>query len=190
MQMIFTPTNDLPEILLIAPDIHGDKRGYFLETYQANLYAKHGILDSFVQDNLSYSKKGVLRGLHYQLGSPQGKLIWVVHGEVYDVAVDIRQGSPTFGKWVGVTLSSENYSQVFVPQGFAHGFCVTSKTATLVYKCTDYYAPKEERGIQWNDPSLGIHWPVTNPILSEKDRILPPLQKVPNDELPVFSDVK
>jgi dTDP-4-dehydrorhamnose 3,5-epimerase len=188
--MRFIPNFDLPEIIMIDPDIHGDERGHFLETYQAHQYAKNRIPDSFVQDNLSYSKRGVLRGLHYQLGTPQGKLVWVVDGEVFDVSVDIRQGSPTFGKWVGVTLSSKKYSQVFVPPGFAHGFCVISKTATLLYKCTDYYAPKAERGIQWNDPALGIDWPVTDPILSEKDRTThPPLKKIPRGELPVYSDM-
>ena len=187
--MRFIPNFDLPEIIMIDPDIHGDERGHFLETYQAHHYAKNGIPDSFVQDNLSYSTRGVLRGLHYQLGTPQGKLVWVVDGEVFDVSVDIRQGSPTFGKWIGVMLSSKKYSQVFVPQGFAHGFCVISKTATLLYKCTDYYSPKAERGIQWNDPALGIDWPVTNLILSEKDRTHPPLKKMPRGELPVFSDM-
>jgi dTDP-4-dehydrorhamnose 3,5-epimerase len=187
--VIFTPNHDLPEIILIDPDIHRDERGHFLEIYQANQWAKHGMLDNFVQDNLSYSKQGVLRGLHYQLGLPQGKLVWVVDGEVFDVSVDIRQGSPTFGKWVGVTLSSKKYNQVFVPQGFAHGFCVISVTATLLYKCTDYYAPEEERGIQWNDPALGIDWPVPEPILSEKDRILPPLKEIPRGELPLFPNM-
>ena len=185
--MRFIPNAVLPEIIMIDPDIHGDERGHFLETYQAKRYAENGIAENFVQDNLSYSQRGVLRGLHYQLGTPQGKLVWVVEGEVFDVSVDIRRGSPTFGKWISVILSSKKYNQVFIPEGFAHGFCVISETATLLYKCTDYYAPKEERGIQWNDPALGIDWPVAAPILSKKDRTYLSLKKTPQEELPVFS---
>lgn len=186
MPIKFTTNPLLPEIVLVQPDIHEDERGHFLETYQAQRYAKHGITDSFVQDNLSYSTKGVLRGLHYQLGNPQGKLVWVVSGEVFDVAVDIRRNSPTFGRWVGITLSSENYSQIFVPQGFAHGFCVTSETAVLSYKCTRYYAPQQERGIRWDDPSLDIDWPIGDPVLSEKDRAYCSLAEKPSSELPPF----
>ena len=185
--MRFIPNAVLPEIIMIDPDIHGDERGHFLETYQAKRYAEKGIAENFVQDNLSYSQRGVLRGLHYQLGTPQGKLVWVIEGEVFDVSVDIRRGSPTFGKWISVILSSKKYNQVFIPEGFAHGFCVISETATLLYKCTDYYAPKEERGIQWNDPALDIDWPVTAPILSGKDRTYLSLKKIPKEELPVFS---
>lgn len=184
--MDFKAAAALPEIILIDPDIYQDKRGHFLEVYQAKRYASHGITDSFVQDNMSYSTKGVLRGLHYQLGKPQGKLVWVFHGEVLDVAVDIRQGSPTFGKWVGVTLSSQQYRQIFIPQGFAHGFCVVSDSASLLYKCTDYYCPQEERGIRWDDPMLAIEWPKIDPIISKKDRHYPFLKDVPHNELPVF----
>lgn len=179
-----------PEIMLIDPDIHQDNRGHFLEVYQSKRYADLGITDPFVQDNLSYSTNGVLRGLHYQLGKPQGKLIWVVHGEVFDVAVDIRQGSPTFGKWVGITLSSKQCRQIFIPQGFAHGFCVVSRSASLLYKCTEYYAPEEERGIRWDDPSLDIQWPKMDPIVSKKDRGHPLLKNIPNKDLPVFRDVR
>jgi dTDP-4-dehydrorhamnose 3,5-epimerase len=184
--MEFASAAVLTEIIVIDPDIHQDKRGHFLEVYQTQRYASHGITDSFVQDNLSYSTKGVLRGLHYQLGKPQGKLVWVVHGEVFDVAVDIRQGSPTFGKWSGITLSSQQYRQIFVPQGFAHGFCVVSESASLLYKCTDYYDPLEERGIRWDDPSLAIEWPEMDPIVSKKDRHYPLLKDIPHNELSVF----
>lgn len=184
--MDFTAGAVLPDIIVLDPDIHQDKRGHFLEVYQKKRYASHGITDSFVQDNLSYSTKGVLRGLHYQLDKPQGKLVWVVHGEVFDVAVDIRHGSPTFGKWSGMTLSSKQYRQMFVPQGFAHGFCVVSESASVLYKCTEYYAPQTERGIRWDDLSLGIKWPEMDPIVSKKDRQYPALKDIPHNELPVF----
>ncbi len=143
----------------------------------------------FVQDNLSYSRRGVLRGLHYQWGHPQGKLITVVEGEIFDVAVDIRQGSPTFGHWVGVTLSARDYQQLYIPEGFAHGFCVTGDHATVCYKCTELYSPEEDRGIHWNDPTLAISWPVTDPILSSKDQALPTLADVPADHLPTYGAV-
>ena len=181
-----TPSSVLPDIIIIEPDIYKDARGHFLETYQTQRYLDHGIPDRFLQDNISDSGKGVLRGLHYQLGRPQGKLIWVVLGEVFDVVVDIRRGSPTFGKWMGMTLSSKEYQQVYVPKGFAHGFCVTSEKALLVYKCTDYYAPAEERGIRWNDPTLGIQWPIEEPILSEKDGGYPDFENVSVNDLPMF----
>ena len=185
--MKFTPFPTLPDVILIEPDLYQDARGSFMETYQAERYGRHGVPSRFIQDNLSYSAcRGVLRGLHYQLGQPQGKLVWVVQGEVFDVAVDIRRGSSTFGKWVGVTLSSEKHRQLYIPEGFAHGFCVTSETAVCLYKCTDYYAPTEERGIRWNDPLLKITWPVSAPLLSEKDRVYPTLYSVQDGDLPEF----
>ncbi len=184
--MKFTRSSVLPEIIIIEPAVFTDGRGHFLETYQAQRYLDHGIPAGLVQDNMCYSVQGVLRGLHYQVGSPQGKLVWVVRGEVFDVAVDIRKGSPTFGKWAGVTLSSDTYTQIYIPEGFAHGYCVTSKIAILAYKCTDYYAPEEERGIRWNDPSLEIKWPVQEPILSDKDGAYPTLENLPVTNLPTL----
>lgn len=180
--MIITNTT-LPGVLLIAPRLFKDQRGHFLETYQAQRYSEYGIPDEFVQDNLSCSLRRVLRGLHYQLGRPQGKLVMVADGEIYDVAVDIRKGSSTFGKWVGSNLSSDNYQQIYIPQGFAHGFCVISERATVIYKCTDYYAPSEERGIRWDDPALAITWPVSDPIVSDKDQAYPFLAELPPDQL-------
>ena len=181
--MKVTPTN-LPEVLLIEPKIFPDARGHFLETYQADRYRDCGVPSGFVQDNLSYSLKGVLRGLHYQLGRPQGKLIWVVQGRIFDVVVDIRKSSPRFGRWLSLELDGDSYRQLFVPEGFAHGFCVLSAEAVVIYKCTDYYAPAEERGIIWNDPGLGIDWPVQDPILSPRDLDYPTLQQAGRDQLP------
>ncbi len=189
--MKFTPFPTLPDVTLIEPDVHQDGRGFFKETYQAERYGQHGVPSTFVQDNLSYSAcSGLLRGLHYQLGHPQGKLISVVQGEVFDVAVDIRRGSSTFGKWVGAILSSENHHQLYIPEGFAHGFCVTSERAVCLYKCTDYYAPAEERGIRWDDPLLKITWPVSNPLLSEKDQLYPTLDTISEDDLPRSSELR
>jgi dTDP-4-dehydrorhamnose 3,5-epimerase len=182
-----TRSPNLPEIIIIEPDVFGDNRGRFMETYQAQRYLDHGITGHFVQDNISYSNRGVLRGLHYQLGRPQGKLVWVVQGQIYDVAVDIRKDSPTFGKWESVMLSSENHWQIYIPEGFAHGFCVTSETAVVAYKCTDFYSPKDERGILWNDPSLNIDWPIDDPDLSEKDSSSPTIEGLSSRELPFFS---
>ena len=160
----------LKDCVIIEPKVFGDERGFFLETFQADRYADlAGISLPFVQDNHSRSSKAVLRGLHYQKIKPQGKLVRVVRGEVYDVAVDIRQGSPTFGEWEGVTLSEENKRQFWVPPGFAHGFVVLSDTADFEYKCTDYYDPSDEGSILWSDPDLNIPWPITNPVLSTKD---------------------
>jgi dTDP-4-dehydrorhamnose 3,5-epimerase len=160
----------LSECVIIQPKVFGDARGFFLETFQAEKYADlAGINLPFVQDNHSRSSKGVLRGLHFQKSKPQGKLVRVVSGEVYDVAVDIRQTSPTFGQWEAVILSEENKTQFWVPPGFAHGFVVLSDTADFEYKCTDYYDPSDEGSILWNDPSLNILWPINNPILSNKD---------------------
>lgn len=162
--------------VIIQPKVFGDERGFFLETFQAGKYADlAGINLAFVQDNHSRSSKGVLRGLHFQKTKPQGKLVRVVSGAVYDVAVDIRQSSPTFGQWEGVILSEENKTQFWVPPGFAHGFAVLSDTADFEYKCTDYYDPSDEGSILWNDPSLNISWPIDNPILSDKDSSAPRL---------------
>lgn len=159
----------LPGLLVIEPEVFGDDRGFFLETYEKRRYGDVGISEEFVQDNLSFSRHGVLRGLHFQNPNGQGKLVYVLQGEVFDVAVDIRVGSPTFGRWHGVTLSGENKRQLWVPVGFAHGFCVTGDTALFVYKCTDYYAPQSEVTIRWDDPAIGIDWPLKDPELSEKD---------------------
>lgn len=178
--------SDLPGVLIIEPRVFKDDRGYFVETYHSERYLQQQVRSPFVQDNLSYSKQGVLRGLHYQLGRPQGKLVMAVSGEIYDVAVDIRRGSPTFGRWMSALLSSENCRQIYIPQGFAHGFCVTSTTAVVLYKCTDFYAPNEERGLRWNDPALAIEWPVQTPVLSGKDEEYPSLEDMPDDQLPLY----
>jgi dTDP-4-dehydrorhamnose 3,5-epimerase len=171
----------LPEVLIIEPTVHEDGRGSFYESYSARQYAQLGIGDHFVQDNHSRSTRGVLRGLHYQAQPGQAKLVRVVLGEVYDVAVDVRWGSPTFGRWVGVTLSAENRRQLYIPVGFAHGFCVTSEAAEFLYKVSSYYAPELERGIAWDDADLAIGWPVADPILSERDRRHPGLLEAPQD---------
>lgn len=163
---------DLPltGLKLIRPRIFPDERGYFLETWQHKKLVNLGFSERFVQDNLSFSHKGVLRGLHYQVPSWQGKLVLVIQGEIFDVVVDIRHDSPTFGKWFGITLNASTHEQLYVPPGFAHGFCVLSDTARVLYKCTEYYAPGEEYTLLWNDPDLGIEWPVKDPILAEKDK--------------------
>lgn len=176
----------LPGVLLIEPDVFKDERGFFLETYHQPRYAEGGIDRVFVQDNRSHSHRGILRGLHYQLKHAQGKLVYVVTGEIFDVAVDIRRGSSTFGQWFGTHLSSENNRQIFVPEGFAHGFCVLSETVDVIYKCTDIYAPQDEFGILWADPDIGIEWPVETPLVSQKDKQNPALKEVPKDFLPVF----
>lgn len=163
-------TTEMPGVILIEPRVFRDERGFFLETYQRLKFAGGGIDVAFVQDNHSRSSRGTLRGLHLQQTRPQGKLIRAVAGEIYDVAVDVRRGSPTYKRWIGVTLSSENFRQLYLPPGFAHGFCVVSETAEIEYKCTDYYAPDDELTVLWNDPALGIDWPVTDPLLSAKDR--------------------
>ena len=168
--MKFIPTS-LPDVLLIEPKVFQDERGFFLESYQKKNFSEAGIPFDFVQDNHSKSSQGVLRGLHYQIRQPQGKLVKVIAGEIFDVAVDIRKHSPTFGKWFGVNLSAENKQMLWVPVGFAHGFYVTSPQAELLYKATDYYAPQWERTIAWNDPSINIQWPIRDepPVLSPKD---------------------
>ena len=167
----------LPDVLLFEPAVHGDHRGYFMETFRASHFEARGLAVNFVQDNQSRSSRGTLRGLHYQLEFPQGKLVRVVSGEIFDVAVDIRRSSTTFGKWVGVVLSSENRQQLWVPPGFAHGFCVLSESAEICYKCTEYYHAEDDRALRWNDPGIGIHWPLDgDPLLSEKDRAAPGLE--------------
>ena len=169
--------------LIIEPKVFGDARGFFLESYSRDRYRAAGIEQDFVQDNFSFSARGTLRGMHAQNPRPQGKLVSVWQGEVWDVVVDIRQGSPTFGRWFGVTLSAENKRQFWVPPGFAHGFVVTSDTALFHYKCTDTYAPKDEIGFRWDDPAVGIPWPVTNPILSARDAKAPLLKELPAEKL-------
>jgi dTDP-4-dehydrorhamnose 3,5-epimerase len=178
------PTS-IPDVLVIEPEVHGDGRGFFVETYHAERYSLYGIDGPFVQDNHSRSVARTLRGLHLQLRRPQGKLVRVLEGEVYDVAVDVRRGSPTFGKWVGVTLTAENFLQCYVPPGFAHGFCVVSPVAQVEYKCTDLYDPASELGIAWDDGDLAIAWPVRDPLLSSRDSRHPTLAAVEN-QLPVW----
>ena len=166
----------LPGVIRIVPTVHGDERGYFMETWQAERFRDAGIDADFVQDNFSESSKGTLRGLHYQIKQPQGKLVRVVSGEVFDVAVDLRRSSANFGEWVGEILSAANKHQLWVPPGFAHGFLVLSDTAAFEYKCTDYYAPEHERSICWDDPDIGIEWPLPGseqPVLSGKDEVAP-----------------
>lgn len=160
----------LPGVILLAPKRHGDSRGFFLETYRESLFKEAGIDGSFVQDNHSRSKRGILRGLHYQLIQPQGKLVRVASGAVFDVALDVRNGSSTFGQWFGATLDEDNMRMMYIPPGFAHGFLVLSEIADFIYKCTDYYHPQSEQGILWNDPAIGIDWPITDIQLSEKDK--------------------
>lgn len=175
---------DHPEVLLIEPDVFPDPRGFFMETFHSIKYAEHGLPAVFLQDNHSRSSRGVLRGLHYQLNNPQGKLVRVVSGEVFDVAVDIRRGSPWFGKWVGAILSEENHRQMYVPPGFAHGFCTLSEHADFLYKCTDLYAPGDEYGIAWDDPEIAIEWPEMDYLISDKDLANPLL--IESDHLPEY----
>jgi len=165
----------LPGLLIVEPIVFGDSRGFFMETYSKGRYAAAGIDTELVQDNLSFSRRGVLRGLHFQNPSAQGKLVYVLQGEVFDAAVDIRRSSPTFGKWHSVLLSAENKRQFWIPPGFAHGFCVTSETALFVYKCSAYYAPAHEHTIRYDDPAIGIEWPIEDPVLSVKDGKAPGL---------------
>ena len=165
-------TTTIADLLIIEPKVFGDDRGFFYESFNAQRFAQlTGIQTEFVQDNHSKSARGVLRGLHYQIKQPQGKLVRVVAGSVFDVAVDIRKSSATFGKWLGVSLSAENKRQLWIPQGFAHGFVVTSDSAEFLYKTTDYYAPEHERSILWNDPAIGIDWGLNEPLLSAKDQV-------------------
>lgn len=185
MSIKFIKTS-LPGVIIIEPEVFKDSRGFFLETFHQKKYAEGGIIKSFVQDNYSRSLKGTLRGLHYQLKHPQAKLVYVTAGEIFDVVVDIRRGSPTFGKWVGTYLSSENMRQLFIPEGFAHGFCVLSETADFFYKCTDLYAPDDDYGILWSDTTLGINWPVNDPLISPKDSKHPKLTEINEELLPVY----
>ena len=163
----------LKGLLIIEPSVFEDKRGYFLEIHHQERFQSTGLTASFVQDNLSFSKKGTLRGLHFQITHPQAKLVQALTGEIFDVAVDIRPESPTFGKWSGAMLSEENKRQLFIPGGFAHGFCLLSESAHVAYKCTDYYSPEDEGGILWSDPTVAIDWPVKDPMLSNKDKQYP-----------------
>lgn len=175
--MIVTPTA-LTDVLVLEPRVFGDARGFFLESFNAHRFAEAtGVRAEFVQDNQSRSARGVLRGLHYQIRQPQGKLVRVVRGRVFDVAVDLRRSSPAFGRWAGVELSEDNHRQLWIPPGFAHGFLVLSESADFLYKATDYYAPEHERAIRWDDPSVGIDWPIAEqaPLLSAKDRAAPSL---------------
>ena len=176
----------LPEVKIIEPKVNEDARGFFMETWNQARYVEHGLPAVFVQDNLSFSQKGVLRGLHFQNPNSQGKLVYVLQGEVFDVAIDIRVGSPTFGEWVGVTLSSENKRQFYIPEGFAHGFCVTSETALFVYKCTEIYDSQSEYGVSWQDPDLAIQWPLEQPVLSEKDLKYPRLKEIEAKFMPRY----
>lgn len=185
MDMKLIPT-DIPDVILVEPRIFRDSRGFFTETYQQSRYRSGGILPVFVQDNLSYSTRGTLRGLHFQIKHPQDKLVQVIKGKIFDVAVDIRPGSETFGKWIGVHLSGDTMNQLFIPKGFAHGFCVLSETALFSYKCSDFYKPDDEGGILWSDPGIRINWPVENPILSDKDRSFPCLKDLTENQLPEF----
>ncbi len=179
MKISAGPLNGL---MIIEPRIFSDERGEFFETYQQERYTQHGI-PPFVQDNTSRSKRNVMRGLHFQLPHPQGKLVYVTRGEVWDVVVDIRVSSSSFGQWFGITLSEQNHTQMYVPPGFAHGFCVLSDEADFHYKCTDFYMPGAEHGIIWNDASLNIPWPVKTPLLSPKDAALPLLHEIPHEQL-------
>jgi len=178
--MNFRQTN-IDGVVIIEPKVFGDERGFFMETFRRDLFRTQGIDAEFVQWNHSMSVRGTLRGLHYQAEKPQGKLVRAIQGEIFDVAVDIRFGSPTFGKWVAEVLSASNKKQLFVPAGFAHGFCVTSATAEVIYACTDYYHPQSEKGIIWNDADLSIPWPVAKPILSGKDGLYPRLSEISRD---------
>jgi len=179
-----TVVTDIEGLLVIEPDVHPDKRGFFTETFQARRYAEAGIQCDFVQDNLSFSTRGTLRGLHFQVNRAQAKLVYVITGEIFDVAVDLRPGSPSYGQWAGITLSQENRRQLFIPEGFAHGFCVVSETAYFAYKCSDYYTPEDEGGVLWSDPEIGIRWPTDDPIISPRDLGLPPLDALTPDKLP------
>ncbi len=179
---------DIPGVLIVEPRVHGDARGWFKETWQARRYAEAGIQGPFVQDNMARSRHGILRGLHLQHPHAQGKLVQVVLGEVFDVAVDVRRGSPHFGRWVGVILSADNHRQLWVPPGFAHGYVVTSSEAVFSYKCTEYYHPETDLSIRWDDPDIGIDWPVVGqPSLSDKDAEALLLKDVPADRLPEYA---
>ncbi|HMX29256.1 MAG TPA: dTDP-4-dehydrorhamnose 3,5-epimerase [Blastocatellia bacterium] len=181
---------EIPDVLIIEPQVFRDERGFFLESYNRQKYREHGIETEFVQDNHSRSQRGTVRGLHAQINHPQGKLVRCIEGEIFDVAVDVRRGSPTFGQWVGAWLTAENFRQIYVPTGFVHGFCVTSEISQVQYKCTDIYDPSSEISVLWNDPEIGIQWPLEElgvPILSKKDLAGKPLQQL-MDVLPWFEN--
>lgn len=180
----------LPGVCLIEPKVFGDSRGFFTETWREDRFAGLGISAQFVQDNWSRSRRGVLRGLHYQLVQPQAKLVRVITGAIFDVVVDIRRGSPTFGRWIGEILSEENKRAMYVPEGFAHGFLVLSEVCDCVYRCTDYYAPAHERGVLWSDPGIGVAWPLSGIelALSEKDKVYPRLEQQQISELPIWRE--
>jgi dTDP-4-dehydrorhamnose 3,5-epimerase len=181
--MKIIPT-DIEGVVVVEPRRYGDDRGYFMETFHQHRYGQSGMGQPFVQDNFSFSVKNTLRGLHFQIRRPQAKLVQVLSGTIFDVVVDLRSGSPTFGRWTGLTLSEDNGRQLFIPKGFAHGFCVLSDTARFIYKCSDVYLPEDEGGVLWSDTAIGIDWPVTDPILSEKDAAFPCLGDVPPHRLP------
>ncbi len=176
----------LPGLLIVEPKVHADERGYFQESWQTRRYADAGIQGSFVQDNISYSRRGVLRGLHYQWPRAQGKLICALRGCVFDVAVDVRRGSPHYGRWFGLELTEQNHQQLWIPPGFAHGFQVLSEDALVLYKATDYYAPADEVTLAWNDPSLAIPWPILAASLAPRDAAAPRLAQLPPERLPSF----
>ncbi len=178
--------SSLPGVCVVEPNVFGDHRGFFMESYQKQRYMDNGIDTIFVQDNISFSVRNTLRGLHYQYPRGQAKLVQVLQGEIFDVVVDIRKGSPTWGQWLGVTLSSDNKRQVFIPVGYAHGFCVTSETALFAYKCSDYYLPEDEGGVRWDDPHIGIQRPIKSPILSDRDKNYSSLDEIPEERLPVY----
>jgi len=178
--------SSLPGCMVVEPAVFGDSRGFFFETWNAERYAEQGLPGNFVQSNISSSARGVLRGLHYQWPRPQGKLVTVLQGEVYDVAVDIRQGSPTFGRWEAFILSGDNRRQLWIPPGFAHGFAVLSDTALFNYLCTDVYVKEADAAIRWNDADLAVDWPISAPSLSAKDEQAPFLKAIPADRLPVY----
>ncbi len=180
--------SSLPGVKIIEPDVFGDRRGFFMETYHRKRYQESGVTPEFVQDNLSFSRRATLRGLHYQFPHAQSKLVQVLQGEVFDVAVDIRVGSPSFGRWTGVRLSAQNKRQLFIPEGFAHGFCVLSEAALFLYKCSDFYHPECEGGVLWCDPHLDIQWPIEDPTLSPKDREYPLINDIAENKLPRFKD--
>jgi dTDP-4-dehydrorhamnose 3,5-epimerase len=177
----------IPGVKLCVPDVFPDSRGFFMETFHRDRYAEAGIAGPFLQDNYSHSRRHVIRGLHYQLEHAQAKLVQVIRGEIFDVVVDVRRGSPAFGTWEGYRLSSDNRRQLYVPVGLAHGFCVLSDAADVVYKCTEIYYPKGERGLLWSDPGIGIEWPVPEPHLSERDTRHPCLGDIPEADLPVYA---
>ena len=177
---------ELPGVLIFEPKLFGDGRGYLTELWNARRYQDAGLAETFVQDNLSRSRKGVLRGLHFQWPSAQGKLVTVLKGEIFDVAVDIRADSPTFRGWIGATLSGENHRQIYIPPGFAHGFLVTGDEALVLYKCTDFYNPKDEASLRWDDPEIGVVWPTNDPILADKDRTAPLLKGLDPARLPTL----